>query len=412
MDTEKMKEQLMSRLAENYADYNAELMTQDRQSLIVDAENIAHVQNAYEDVIGNHEFSESQLNHFLKFQDPLEVIAAHWPDIGISVADFKLYPLVTDTQPPEPLRKFMNVDVIASLQSIVEQVNVHYRTDWGYDQQAIQKAAQSDDPEKHNLLWLCRESGTHLHKERDVFIKGTASHNNIQFYHKDCQSEKAVIYSVEITGEKNGAVRGNLYERDRHQYAELADRGASPYTDETVTFISGEELRIPKEEFKYSSQSDLEYEHGKIMEVRHEAEDESVVQGALQREHERREKLPQGTIRAHVQKLADQRVQNEAERITSTFENLTEPNSPQKTHMMVRLSDNFMLLASSRDTDTLLDKLQKRLKNDTLHLSGLKGEKGVYCFIKPQKQSIKEQLASPPVSGDKPITKSKEREGR
>lgn len=410
MDFIEKKNQFLSRLTENYTDYQAALLQKDRQELINGAPGIAQVQEAYHYSLNHH--SENLMEHYLKFQNPLEVIAAHWPDIALSAEDLNRYPLVTDTQLREPLRKFMNVDVIQSLQAILGQINVHYRTDFDYDKQTIHKTVRSDTSEKRNLVWLCRESGTHLHQERDVFIKDTASHNNIQFYHKDCQSEKAVIYSIEITGEKNGVVRGNLYERDRHQFAELADRGASPHTDETLTFASGAELRIPKEEFKYSSQSNLEYEHGKIMEVRHEAEDESVVQGALQWEHERREKLPKGTISTHIQKLADQRVQTEADRITSSFQNLTEPNSPNKTHMMVKLSDNFMYLASSRDTDTLLDKLHSRLKNDTLHISGMTGEKGVYCFIKPQKQSIREQLTAPPVPGDKPLTKSKEREVR
>lgn len=413
MDYEAMKTRLIDRMSKNLNDYQAELLQKDRQALIDGASDIAHVQDTYEDITGNHEFSDGELRHFLQFENPLEVIATHWPDSTlVSTADLNHYPLATDTKPKEPLRKFLNVDVIASLRSILGQVNVHYRTDFDADKQVIQKAVRSEEPEKRNLVWLCRESGTHLHKERDVFIKDTASFNNIQFYHKDCQSEKAVLYSVEITGVKNGVVRGNLYERDRHQYAELAGRTASPFTNVTLTFNSGEELRIPQEDFKYSNQSDLEYEHGKIMEVRNEAEDESVVQGALQREHERRDNLPKGTISAHVQKLADQRVQAEADRITSTFENLTEPNSPSKTHKMVKLSDNFMFLASSRDTDQLLDKLHDHLKNDTLHMSGLKGEKGVYCFIKEQKPSIKEQLAAPPIPGNQPVTKAKDRDAR
>lgn len=414
MDYVAMNTQLIDRLTENLADFNAELLQKDRQALIDDAVNIAHVQEAYEDITGNHEFSDGQLQHFLKFQNPLEVIASHWPDISTigGEVSLSLYPLVTDTKPKEPLRKFLNVAVIVSLESILNEVNVHCRADFDYNKQAIQKAARSEEPEKRNLLWLCRRSGTHLHKERDAFINGTASFNNIQFYHKDCQSEKAVLYSVEITGVKNGVVRSNIYERDRHQYAELAGRAASPYTDVTLTFSSGQETRISQEDFKYSNQNNLEYEHGKIMEVRNEAEDESVVQGALRREHERRDRLPKGTISAHVEKLADQRVQGEVDRIASSFEGLTEPNSPNKTHKMVKLSDDFMFLASSKDTDKLLDKLHTLLKNDTLHMSGLTGEKGVYCFIKEEKPSIKAQLAALPLPGDKPVTKTKDRDTR
>ena len=420
MNHERLQQQLTARLTENYNDYCAALLTYDRQEIISRAVDIAHVQEAYEDVMGNHEFSERQVASFLQFENPLEVIASHWPDIPetVSDAELKLYPLMADNKPSEPLRKFMNVDVIQSLQAIMGQVTAFYRSDFEYDKRNIQKAAQSEEPDKTNLLWLCRTSGTHLHTERDVFIKGTASHNNVQFYHHDCQSEQVVLYAIEITGTKNGVVRGNLYERDRHQYAELAARGSSPYTDVATICADGHTERTPYKDYDGYVERDLKYFHGEILEVRNEAEDESVVQGALWREHERREKLPKGRISAHVEKLADQRVQTEADRIQGAFSNLKEPNSPHKTHFMVAISPTFLHTASSRDTDRLLDKLAAALKNDTLHFSGITGEKGCFCFIKAdpltqeRKPSIKEQLAAPPTKSDHSPTKTKEKEVR
>lgn len=420
MDFEQQKEQLTSRLTENYNDYCVALLTYDRQEIIDRAVEIAHVQEAYEDVMGNHEFSERQAASFLQFENPLEVIASHWPDIPETVSDYEktLYPLVTDRKPVEPLRKFMNVDVIQSLQSIMKQVTAFYRSDFEYDRKNILKAAQAENPERKNLLWLCRTNGTHLHTERDVFIKGTASHNNVQFYHNDCKSEQVVLYSIEITGIKNGVVRGNLYERDRHQYAELAGRNASPYTDISVSCIDGHTERIPQKDYDGYTERDIKYSHGAILEVRNEAEDESVVQGALRREHERREKLPKGRISTHVEKLADQRIQTEADRLQGAFADLKEPNSPHKTHYMVEISPTFLHTAGTRDTDLLLDKLVAALKNDTLHFSGITGEKGCFCFIKAdpltqeRKPSIKEQLATPPQTGEKPVTKPKEKEVR
>jgi len=432
LDIEKLRQQFIDRVTENYADFTANLLTCDRQVLIDNADSISAMKNTYQSLMQNRTFQETELNHLLQFVNPLEVVAHHGTDfalIGDIVKDLlsepedeKFYPLVTDAKPKEPLRKFMNVDVIASLQSIMEQVTVYCRADFDIDRGTITRAALSEEPEKRNLLWLCRQGGTHLHTERDVFIKGTKSHNNIQFYHRDCQSEKAVLYSVEITGVKNGVVRGNIYERDRHQYAELAFRGASPYTDVTLTFISGRELRIPQKDFVYPTQQDLEYEHGKIMEVRNEPEDESVVQGALRREHERRERLPKGRFDAHVQKLADQRVQAEADRITSALEKLTEPNSPKKDHFMVPLSPHFIQISSTGDMDALTDKLGAHFPAQAFYFQVPDGEKMPHFFIKPEavrpsvaerKPSIKEQLAAPPVQGDKqPSKKKQDREVR
>lgn len=423
MSTEDMRTELGVRLAQNYADYEAGLLTCERQALINRATEIADVQKTYEALITQHEFTADELAHFLQFQNPLEVISDHWPEaITCHSEDLTKYPLITDGPAPESLRKFMNVDIIASLQAIMGQVTVYYQDDFEYNRKTILKAAQAGNPEQLNFLWLCRTNGTYLHQERDVFIKGTASYNNVQFYHHDCQSEQVVLYSVEITGIKNGVVRGNLYECDRRQYAELAGRSASPYTDVSITCLDGHMEQMPHEQYNSDVVRNLTNYHGKILEVRHEAEDESVVQGALRREHERRENLPKGRINAHVEKLADQRIQAEADRIQSAFAALKEPNSPNKTHFMAAISQEFLLHAGTRETDSLFDKLHKSLKNDTMHFSSLKGEKGQFCFIKAdpvrtaerpeRKPSIKEQLTAPPTQETKPATKSKEKEAR
>lgn len=433
MDTNKMKQQLIDRLADNYDGWRTELLTRDRGVLIDNAEEISATRHAYE-YLNSYEFSSAELKYLLQFQNPLEVAASHWPGLDVlgntlddTIAeiceqqdDLKLYHLITDVQPKEPLHKFLNVDVIATLQSIMEQVTAFNREDFEYDRKAILKAAQMEEPEKRNLLWLCRENGTNMHMERDVFIRGTRSHNNIQFYHRDCQSESVVLYGVEITGIKKGVVRGNIYERDRHQYAELAFRGASPLTDVTLTFINGQEQRIPENDFNFPAQRDLEYQHGKIVEARNEPEDESMVQGALLREHQRRERLPKGRLDAHLQKLADQRIQTEVDRLTSALEKLTEPNSPKKTHFMVPLSSGFACVASTADMEKLQDKLAVHFPGQTFHFQVPDEEKAPCLFIKleterqfkvERKPSIKSQLAAPPAPSDKSAP-NKDREVR
>lgn len=436
MNQDKMKQQLVDRLAENYADFRAELLTKDRQELVDGAEKIAETGHVYFFMQNEHEYKPAELEHLLKFQNPLQVMADHWLDEFVmdwdnlehlipeccAAEDLNRYPLATDTKAPETLRKFLNVDVIASLQSIMGQITSFYQSDFEYNKKHILKAAQSEEPEKRSLLWLCRTNGTQLHEERDLFIKGTGAFNNVQFYHRDCQSEQVGLYSIEITGMKNGVVRGNIYERDRHQYAELTARGASLYTDDTLTFSGGKEVRIPHDELTHSKRCDLEFDYGKIVEIRHEADDESMVQGALKREHERREKLPKGRIDAHVQRLMNQRVQNEAERIVSAIQEQSEPNSPKQAHFMVSLSPYFIQIASTHDMDMLADKLAAHFSRQAFYFSVPEGEKKPHVFVKAEavrqpsaerRKSIKEQLAAPPVPGDKPPTqKSKNQEVR
>lgn len=86
-------------------------------------------------------------------------------------------------------------------------------------------------------------------------------------------------------------------------------------------------------------------------------------------------------------------VQAEAERIVAAFKELTEPNSPNKTHFAVPLSSEFLFLASSNDQDRLLDALPYKSKA----LTGLDGAKGIFATVPKdelQKPSIMGQLAA------------------
>lgn len=97
------------------------------------------------------------------------------------------------------------------------------------------------------------------------------------------------------------------------------------------------------------------------MDVRSEAEDESVVRGALLREHKLRERMPRGYIAVHVQKLEESRIQTEADRLASELQSLTEPNSPDKAHFMAVVSIYFSPLAFRDDIHLLLEKVKPQV---------------------------------------------------
>ncbi len=151
----------------------------------------------------------------------------------------------------------------------------------------------------------------------------------------------------------------------------------------------------------------MKYHYGDIMDTRHEADDESVVQGALHREHERRERMPKGHIAVHVQALEESRIQTEADRLVSELQNLTEPNTPDKTHFMAEISLYFLPLASQDDMFRLFQKVQEQVKQP-MYISQVEGKKGQYLFMRREertqehKPSIKEQLTTKPVSGEQP----------
>lgn len=440
MNTEKMKQQLLERLEENNSDFYAGLLSKDRQELIDNAVLIAEHARIYSYLAQEHDYRPEELEYLLKFQNPLEVMETHWlEDSWLDMEsmsyvvrencgnekDLAHFPLVKDKRPSlEPKRRFLNLDIEESLKQLMGQITVNYRTDLNYTLSALRRGALSQDSGNKNFVVFFRRNGVECMNERDLFIGnnpdkgyGTRSFHTCQFYHT-MTNDPVLAYSVEITGMENGRLRGNLYERDNHRLAELSLRSCSPYTSVTVSFHTGREMCFPLAEYDHTSKSDLEYQYGKIVSVRNEPEDESVVQGALHREHVQREKLPKGRFGVHVQKLADKRVQAEAEHILSSFKNgITGKEGEKGTMQEVGVSRDFMELSTSYDQRKLMEKVAYpyTIRNAP---QGWGEGKSQIVFAQPvrkktaEKPSIKEQLFAPALTGNKPQAKSKDREVR
>ena len=431
MDLEKLYQQLLDRVTENYADYRAELLLKDRQELIDGADRIAKTAEVFQ-YFTTKPLMETEVEYFLNFQNPLEVAVDHWEScnfeldaLGAVIADvvdkaddLTLYPLEADApeQKPDGLQKFMNVDLEKIFPQIRAQKTAFYQNDLNYALDTMREGVVTDDPAKRNFVVIFRQSGVECLNERDMLIAGTRSYNTCQYYHRMTR-EPVLAYSVELLGDGKNGLRANLYQQDQHQMAKFTERASSPYTDVTVTFIGGKEVRIPEKEYNYETIPGLKYHYGDIADTRNEPDDESVVQGALRREHERRERMPRGHIAVHVQALEEARIQTEADRLASALQNLTEPNTPDKTHFMAEVSPYFLPLASQDDMYRLVQKVQEQVKQP-MYISQVDGKRGQYFFMRREertqehKPSIKAQLAAQPVPGDKPATKPKEREVR
>ena len=430
MDLEK-HQQLMDRLTENYNDYQANLLLKDRQELIDDAAKIAGTADVFH-CLTERQYTEQELTYLLQFQNPLEVVADRWNnedflldaldavvrDIVDKEADLTLYPLAADApeKKPDGLRKFLNVDLERVLPQIMKQKTAFYQKDLNYALADIRHGAATDDTANRNFMVIFRESGVECLNERDMMIAGTRSYNTCQFYHRQTR-EPVLAYSIELLGDGSKGLRGNMYQQDQHEIAKYTERAASPYTDITITFSSGHEARIPEKEW-HDRINDLKYQYGEVTDTRNEAEDESRVQGALQREHDRREDMPRGYIGPHLQKLEESRIQTEADRLASKLMSLTEPNTQDKTHFTEKISVYFLPLASQQDMNRLYEKVSEQVKQP-LYIARTEGENSGMSFfmrreepVQERKPSIKAQLAVKPVPGDKPTAKSKEREVR
>ena len=70
-------------------------------------------------------------------------------------------------------------------------------------------------------------------------------------------------------------------------------------------------------------------------------------------------------------------IKAEAAHILEQFKEAVEPNSPNRTHFMARVSADFMARAKTKD----IDRLMNMLPFEFLSLSTLNGRKGVYALI-------------------------------
>ena len=402
-------DQLFDRLDRNLSDYYAHIMSFDRQSIIEMASRITVMTDVHDYLKSTYGFDDTEIDYLLQFQNPLEVVADEWQKFANDKNDMNFavgevfdkqdalhdYPLVTDAPRQSPyLKKFADVDVLATLKAIADQVNVHYPNDIKIDMEHIPKLVAKGDPELKMLLWHVSDHGTHILPERDAFVSGTGEHSTWTNYLRPGM----LSYAVEITGMENGKVKGNVYELNHEEHVEHVRHAALPATTVTISYEDGREDTVTRRVFD-DDRHRLMSESGNVTGLRFHPEDESVLANLLRREQRHRTETPKGNFKPHLKKLADNRVNTEAERVVAAFKELTEPNSPNKTHFAVPLSRDFMYLASSRDQDRLFDALPYKSKA----ITGLKGEKGLFVTVakdellkqseKAQKPSVLGQLA-------------------
>lgn len=279
------------------------------------------------------------------------------------------------------LSKFEDVDVFASLSAILKQNTGFYQSDFDIDKSIIMQAAASPHKEDKTLLWLCRPMGTHCFRERDVFLKDTAPHNTWRFY-REQTSDRILAYVIELTGTEHGKVKGNLYELDyaRH-YERVKDKELAA---DTVRLIYEHGTRdIPAGQY-FAGNADTLYGKFERFEAIPNAPD--ALRFLLQEEKHSREQLAPGDFKAHIAVLHNGLIETEARRIVAEMKRRDTPNSPDKTHFMVELSNAFMQLANSKD----LDRLFSMLPYQTLSFSKIEGKHGTYALIDKNKSRNKD----------------------
>lgn len=296
------------------------------------------------------------------------------------------------------MQKFENVDVLAALDEIMRQNTAFYQSDFDIDKGIIQRAAASDQALDKTPLWMSRPSGTYCFRERDVFLKDTRQHNTWRFYGEQTR-DKILAYAVDLTGTKDGTIRGNLYELDYQQHFRHVIDAVLPVSVNRLFYERGSR-DIPAEQFFDGSPDRV---LGDFLHYEFQPRDPAVLQEALQQEQRGREKARLGDFKAHITALHDSRIETEAQRIVDKLKDLSAPNSPNKTHFMVEISPHFDALASTKDNDRLFAILPYK----SLCFTGIKDRHGVYAMIgKDERRDVSIRRLRPSIR--KQLTDSKQ----
>ena len=138
---------------------------------------------------------------------------------------------------------FMEVDVIATLQKIMEHNTDFFQTDFQYDVEKLREAA-GDRGGYRSFFWLTRESGTWCFPERDVYIRNTSAANTWMYY-GESGSENVKAYWVDVKRVEDDGKRivGDIVEMDYQKHLDyLCTHSVDPAYVEVV-FISPNDVR-------------------------------------------------------------------------------------------------------------------------------------------------------------------------
>jgi hypothetical protein len=204
-------------------------------------------------------------------------------------------------------RRFMGVDLFDFLGKIANKVIIHYPNDWNIDKDTLLRAAASENPEDKRLVWHTCSMGTHLKKERDVYIRDSGPFEFMTDYHQN--DPDMFGYAVEITGQSGETVSGNVFETgDYAEYAKRVRDTALPLDSITLTYSddwgvnAGKTITVPRSEYD-GDRHRLMSESGNVVGLRWHPADETQLDALLSDEHAGRMSYPIGNQEEHLRKV-------------------------------------------------------------------------------------------------------------
>ena len=197
--------------------------------------------------------------------------------------------------------KFMEIDLLDSLEKIMKKNTRSYQGDFSYDRKDLEEAAAKADTlplRERTYLWMSRCCGTWCLKEGRVFLKPTAAHH-IWTYYGDGRNERILAYAVEVTDLEDGKVIGNLYPLDYREHVEYVRKVSVPVEKVRVVYEKGEyyqetDERIRKEAHKI---------FGKFLYSEYVPSDSAALETVLWQEEQKRRDMRCGKIGNHIRNI-------------------------------------------------------------------------------------------------------------
>jgi len=326
-DSQAKLAELKERLNKNLSDYHERLMRGfGPRELIDTAGQIIATSDAHYYMTNYHDFSDADLDFYLQFQNPLEIVADEQYERISDLSDMSFvmdhiaghreslaedYPLMDDVKLPADLtlRRCMNVDLELYLGKIAEKIILHYPNDWNIDKEALQEAATSNDPEQKRLIWHVCSFGTHLKVERDTFIRDTGAFDHMTNYRQD--DPDMFGYVVEITGMDGQIIKGNIFEvGDYAKYAQHIRDVAEPLESLTLIYSdewganAGKAVNVSRREYDNDRHRFMS-ESGNVVEKVYHPQDKVRLAGLISKERSKRMALPIASPNTLLRKMAD-----------------------------------------------------------------------------------------------------------
>jgi hypothetical protein len=136
---------------------------------------------------------------------------------------------------------FENVDVLETLQKIVEHNTDYYKTDFKYDMEKLREAAADRNAGRH-FFWMSRGGGTWCFAEPEVYIRNTSQHNTWNYY-GGSKSEHVKTFWIELKGMRDEKVMGDIVEMDYQKHLDYLCTHSFEPTAVEIVFKNPNDVR-------------------------------------------------------------------------------------------------------------------------------------------------------------------------